>query len=214
MTQQIDTALTEAGPASDARPASAVPDGRIVVLVRHGETEWARDGKHTGRTDVSLTPRGEEQARALRGALATLLRSRPALVLTSPLRRAADTARLAGLDAIEDEDLVELDYGAYEGLTTPEIRRDAPGWTVWTAAMPGGEALTDAAVRVDRAITRVRGADGPVVVVAHGHLLRLLTARWLGLEPSAGAHFVLGTAGIGVLGYEHSVPALRRWNLP
>ena len=183
------------------------------MLVRHGETEWSRAGKHTGRTDVPLTDRGREQALAVGEAL----RGRQfALVLTSPLQRAADTCRLAGFgdQAQERDDLVEWDYGAYEGRTTEEIRKERPGWLVWDDELPGGETLAQVGVRADRVIGEVRAAEGDALLFAHGHVLRILAARWLGLEPRAGRLFALDPATLSTLGYEHETAVLRVWNRP
>lgn len=183
------------------------------MLVRHGETEWSRAGKHTGRTDVPLTDRGREQALAVGEAL----RGREfALVLTSPLQRAADTCRLAGFgdQAQERDDLVEWDYGAYEGRTTEEIRKERPGWLVWDDELPGGETLAQVGVRADRVIGEVRAAEGDALLFAHGHVLRILAARWLGLEPRAGRLFALDPATLSTLGYEHETAVLRVWNRP
>jgi broad specificity phosphatase PhoE len=182
-----------------------------VVLVRHGETEWSRSGKHTGRTDVPLTERGREQARAVGLALRE---ERFELVLTSPLERAAETCRLAGYGAeaaLRDE-LMEWDYGAYEGRTTPDIREERPGWTLWDDGVPGGETAAQVGARADRVIRELRSVRGDAAVFAHGHLLRVLAARWLGLEPNAGRLFALDTATISVLGYERETPVLRSWN--
>jgi broad specificity phosphatase PhoE len=190
--------------------------GRIVsplnelVLVRHGETEWTRSGRHTGRTDVPLTDQGrrdgEEVGRALHGR--TFAR-----VLTSPLSRASETARLAGFaDAEPRDELMEWDYGAHEGRTTPEIRETSPGWTIWSGDVPDGESADDVAGRVDRLLAEVRAVDGDVLVFAHGHLLRVLTARWLGLDPREGRHFALDPATVSVLGYERETPVVRLWN--
>jgi broad specificity phosphatase PhoE len=182
-----------------------------VVLVRHGETEWSRDGKHTGHTDVLLTERGQEQAQVVGDAL----RSRDfAVVLTSPLGRARDTCRLAGFgeQARTRDELMEWDYGAYEGRTTPEIREERPGWTLWRDDVPGGETIEQVAARVDRLIEVIRGADGDVLLFAHGHVLRVLTARWLGLEPHAGRLFALDPATLSTLGYERETPVIRLWN--
>ena len=183
------------------------------MLVRHGETEWSRAGKHTGRTDVPLTDRGREQALAVGKAL----RGREfALVLTSPLQRAAETCRLAGFgdQAQERDDLVEWDYGAYEGRTTEEIRKERPGWLVWDDELPGGETLAQVGVRADRVIAEVRAAEGDALLFAHGHVLRILAARWLGLEPRAGRLFALDPATLSTLGYEHETAVLRVWNRP
>ena len=183
-----------------------------VVLVRHGETEWSRTGKHTGRTDVPLSETGRRQAEA---AGATLRRRRFALVLTSPLQRAAESCRLAGFrDAVEDDNLMEWDYGAYEGRTTPEIREERPGWTLWKDGVPDGETAAEIGARVDRVIARVRAVEGDVALFAHGHVLRVLTARWLGLDPADGRLFALDTATISVLGYERETPVIRLWNEP
>ncbi|MCI0686028.1 MAG: histidine phosphatase family protein [Sporichthyaceae bacterium] len=181
-----------------------------VVLVRHGETEWSKTGQHTSRTDLPLTTTGEHQARQL----GNLLAGRPfAPVLTSPLRRAWQTAELAGFGVAERvDDLRELDYGDYEGRTTAEIRQDVPGWTVWSGVLPGGETLADAAARADRVIERLRASQGPALVFGHGHMLRILAARWCGLPPEAGAQFALDPASISVLGYERTTPVIRSWN--
>jgi broad specificity phosphatase PhoE len=181
-------------------------------LVRHGATEWSEAGRHTSVTDLPLLPEGEEVARGLRDRLAAELPD-PALVLTSPRQRARRTAELAGFpDAEVDDDLVEWAYGDVEGVTTAEFRETVPGWTVWTHAMPGGESAAEVGDRVDRVIARVRAVDGPSLVFAHGHALRVLTARWLDLAPTEGRHFVLGTATLSVLGWERETPAVRRWN--
>jgi probable phosphoglycerate mutase len=183
-----------------------------VVLVRHGETEWSRTGKHTGRTDVPLSETGRRQAEATGAAL----RSRQfALVLTSPLQRAAQTAVLAGFrDAVEDDDLREWDYGAYEGRTTPEIRDERPGWTLWKDGVPDGETAAHVGARADRVIAQVRAVDGDVGLFAHGHILRVLTARWLGLDAADGRLFALDTATISVLGHERETAVIRLWNEP
>jgi broad specificity phosphatase PhoE len=184
-----------------------------VVLVRHGETEWSRTGKHTGRTDVPLTETGRRQAEAAGAAL----RGRHfALVLTSPLQRAAETCRLAGLAdvAVPDDDLMEWDYGAYEGRTTPEIREERPGWTLWKGGVPDGETGADVGARANRVIARVRAVDGDVALFAHGHILRVLTARWIGLDAADGCLFALDTATISVLGYERETAVIRLWNEP
>ncbi len=191
--------------------------GEVVVL-RHGQTEWSRTGQHTGVTDLPLLPEGEAQARAL----APVLGARPFVtVLTSPLGRARRTAELAGLTATGvDPDLVELDYGGYEGLTTKEISEElGRTWSIWTdGTVPGdtpGETLQDVGARVDRVLDRVRPMldDGDVALVAHGHVLRVLTARWLGLEPTAGRLFALPAGAYGVLGHEHERPVLSGWGL-
>lgn len=183
-----------------------------VVLVRHGETEWSAAGRHTGHTDVPLTVRGEEQAKAV----IPLLEGRDfALVLSSPLQRAVRTAALAGLSDVEvDPDLREWDYGDYEGLTTAEIRGGRPGWFLWRDGVPNGESLNEVGARADRAIARIGKllAEGDVAVVAHGHFLRVLGARWVGLDPSCGAHLALDTATVSSLSFEHAEPVIRHWN--
>lgn len=182
------------------------------LLVRHGETAWSRDHRHTGRTDLPLLPDGERQARLLGAALAERTFS---LVLTSPLRRATETCRLAGLapGARDDADLLEWDYGAYEGLTTAEIHRDRPDWDLFADGAPGGECAEDVAARVDRVIDRIRAAGGPAICIAHAHVLRVLAARWLGLPPEGGRCFVLGPASASELAWERAQPVIARWNL-
>jgi broad specificity phosphatase PhoE len=182
-----------------------------LFVIRHGATEWSTNGRHTGTTDLPLLPEGEEQARAT-GELLT--GHRFALVLTSPLQRARRTCELVGLgDQAEiDDDLHELDYGDYEGITTAQIRETVPGWTVWSHPCPGGETLDQAATRVDRVIARARAADGDVAVFAHGHILRILTARWCELPPVEGRRFVLHTATLSELGWERDDPAVILWN--
>ncbi len=185
-----------------------------LILVRHGETEWARDGRHTGRTDVPLTVRGEEQARALAPVLAG---HSIVAVLVSPARRARRTAELAGLTGLEtDERLWEWDYGAYEGRTTAEIRRERPGWYLWRDGVTGGETAAQVGARVDGVLGRARPrlADGDVVLVAHGHVLRVLAARWLGLPPADGRLFALATGTVSTLGSEHDEPVITSWNVP
>jgi broad specificity phosphatase PhoE len=180
-------------------------------LVRHGETEWAKLGRHTGRTDIPLTELGREQA----ASVAARLAGRPfALVLSSPLSRALDTARLAGFtDHVEtSEDLVEWDYGADEGRTTPEIRADRPGWSIWDDGPKAGETIDQVAARVDRVIATAREQPGDVLVFAHGHVLRILAARWLDLAPAGGRMFALSTATLSILGWERDAPVIERWN--
>jgi broad specificity phosphatase PhoE len=189
-----------------------------LVVVRHGQTEWSRTGQHTGTTDLPLLPEGEEQARSLRAAMAA---REFVEVRVSPLQRARRTAELAGLPTTHlDRDLVELDYGGYEGRTTAEIGEElGREWSIWrdgTAdAEQPGESLADVGVRVDRVLERVRERldDGDVALVAHGHVLRVLSARWLGLEPEAGALLALPAGRYGVLGYEHARPVLVGWAL-
>jgi broad specificity phosphatase PhoE len=182
-----------------------------VVLVRHGETEWSRDLKHTGRTDVPLTSTGEKRARVVGEAL----RGRSfARVLSSPLRRALDTARLAGFEPEVWPELAEWDYGDYEGRRTVEIREEVPDWTIWRYGAPGGESVEDVGARADRVVERLRQVDGDVLVFGHGHFLRVLTARWLGLAAGDGRLFALDSATLGALGYERKQPVIRTWNAP
>jgi broad specificity phosphatase PhoE len=180
-------------------------------LVRHGETEWAKLGRHTGRTDIPLTELGREQA----ASVGTRLAGRPfAAVLSSPLSRALDTARLAGFaDRVQtDDDLLEWDYGADEGRTTPEIRLDRPGWTIWGDGPKDGETIDHVGARVDRVIELARQEAGDVLVFAHGHVLRILAARWLGEAPIKGQMFALSTATLSILGWEREEPVIERWN--
>jgi broad specificity phosphatase PhoE len=193
-----------------------------LIVVRHGQTEWSRSGQHTGLTDMPLLPAGEDDAHRLRRVLAERHITH---ALVSPLSRAHRTAELAGLfdsgvETTIEPDLVEVDYGGYEGLTTPEIRTQVGGrWSLWAdGTVPGatpGETLAQVAERVDRVLTRVRPllADGDVALVAHGHVLRILTARWLSLGPESGALFPLATGRYGLLGTEHDWPALTGWNI-
>ena len=191
-----------------------------LILVRHGETVWSREHKHTGRTDVPLTPAGEAAARALAGDLA----ARPIVAaFASPAQRAARTADLAGLTWVKtDPDLAEWDYGGYEGMTTETIRQHRPGWYLWRdGVIPGdgehpGETIGRVAARAGAVLARVRPllADGDVVLVAHAHLLRIVTARWLGLEPDCGRLFRLDTGTLSTLGTEHSEPVIAAWNVP
>ena len=187
-------------------------NGRQLVLVRHGETQWSRTGRHTGRTDVALTELGQRQA----DALGSMLRGRSfATVLVSPLQRATETLRRASVDAARVlvlEELVEWDYGDYEGLTTEEIRRSVPDWTIWTAPVPGGESAADVGRRADLVIARALDESDDVAIFSHGHLLRVLTARWLGLDVPAGRHFALDTATVSILGYERDTPVILLWN--
>jgi broad specificity phosphatase PhoE len=182
-----------------------------LVLVRHGETEWSRTGRHTGRTDVPLTARGRAEAESVGVRLAG---RRFVRVLTSPASRSTETCRLAGFSdhAETCADLREWDYGAYEGRTTSEIRVERPGWTLWRDGAPGGEAVEQVGERADRVLRMLADVVGEVVVFAHGHFLRVLAARWLGLDPAAGGLLALDPATISVLGHEHEWRVLRRWN--
>ncbi len=182
-----------------------------IVLVRHGETEWSASGKHTSVTDVPLLDAGRRDAEQLHDRLG----GRDfALVLSSPRARARDTAELAGFAAVAeiDEDLVEVDYGEYEGLTTPEIRVERPGWSVWEHGSPGGETVDDVGVRADRVIARALAADGDALVFAHGHLLRILAARWLEQPAAFGGQLLLSTGSVSELGFERERRAIVLWN--
>jgi broad specificity phosphatase PhoE len=183
----------------------------VLVLARHGSTEWSETGKHTGTTDVPLSEQGRRQAGLLRDRLAG---REFTLVLTSPLSRARDTCELAGLGerAQVEPDLHELDYGDYEGLTTDEIRVDRPSWSVWRDGSPGGETPDQAGERADRVIARALEAGGDVAVFAHGHLLRVLGARWIELPGAYGGNLGLGTAAVCELGYERERRAIWLWN--
>ena len=201
-----------------------------LILVRHGQTEWSKEGKHTGRTDVPLTARGIADAAAMAPMLA---RRRIAAVFTSPAQRAVRTAELAGLTGLpggepgapvvkQDPDLWEWDYGGYEGMTTPQIRARRPGWSLWRdGVIPGdaahpGETVQEVGARADRVLARARAslADGDVALVAHGHMLRVLTARWLRQPPADGRLYHLDTGTVSTLGSEHGEPVILRWNVP
>ena len=178
-------------------------------LVRHGETEWSASGRHTSSTDLALTAEGERKA----AAVGRLLAGRTfALVLASPLRRALETSRLAGYRPEATPDLREWGYGAYEGLTTAEIQVQNPGWTIWTGTPPGGESAEEVGARADRVIARATAAGGDVALFGHGHMLRVLAARWLGLEPTGGRLLALSTGSVSVLGYEHETRVVQGWN--
>jgi broad specificity phosphatase PhoE len=182
-----------------------------VVLVRHGETEWSRAGRHTGRTDIELTDAGRARAKHL----GTALDGRAfALVLTSPRRRAIETCELAGFGARAeiDDGLAEWDYGEYEGRTTVEIHASRPDWSLWRDGAPGGEQPAAVAARADRVIARVRAVAGDTLVFSHGHFLRVLGARWAGLDGADGARFALDPASVSVLGWERETPVFERWN--
>jgi broad specificity phosphatase PhoE len=184
-----------------------------VHVVRHGETEWSLSGQHTGVTDIPLTENGRSVARRLRPILAEESFS---LVLTSPLSRARETCELAGLGggAVVEPDLKEWNYGEYEGLTPKQIHDKKPGWMIFRDGCPGGETPAQIGARVDRVIERVRDAPGNVALFAHGHVFRVLVARWIGLPAGGGQHFSLGTATLNVLGYYRDSPAVKIWNAP
>jgi broad specificity phosphatase PhoE len=197
-------------PTANPRTGSAETARHEVWLVRHGATEWAREGRHTGRTDVPLTDAGRRQARALAECLSGHAFAR---VISSPMVRAADTARLAGFPRPEtDPDLREWDYGALEGRRTDEIRDEFPDWSIWDGPWPNGETVEHIAGRADRLVDRFRSIDGDVLVFAHGHVLRVLAARWLGLPAEEGRHLALGTATISRLGWERDTPVIETWN--
>ena len=182
-----------------------------VYVIRHGETEWSLSGQHTGITDIPLTDNGRKKARLLQPALSKKTFS---LVLTSPLQRARETCELAGLgqQAEIDQDLLEWNYGEYEGVKSEQIHEKTPGWIVFLHGSPGGEKPEDIARRVDRIITKVRRVKGNVALFAHGHVLRVLVARWLDLPPQAGRHFLLDTGTLNILSYYRGYPAVKRWN--
>jgi broad specificity phosphatase PhoE len=195
-----------------------------LILLRHGETVWSREGRHTGRTDVPLTPEGVASAQALAPVVRRLIAGdRLVAVFASPAQRAQRTAELAGLTVTKtDPDLWEWDYGGYEGITTAEIQRDRPGWSLWRdGVIPGdadhpGETIDEVGARVDRVLKRAEAllADGDVALVAHGHVLRVLTARWLDLPPASGRLFRLDTGTVSTLGAEHDEPVILSWNVP
>jgi broad specificity phosphatase PhoE len=184
-----------------------------VFAIRHGETAWSLNGQHTGKTDIPLTDNGRRLAARMRPVLA----ANPfGLVLCSPMRRARETCELAGFGerAIIDSDLVEWNYGKYEGLTLKQIDEVAPGWLIFRDGCPGGEAPEQVSARVDRVIARSRAVPGDTALFAHGHLLRVFAARWIGLPARGGQHFLLNTGTLCVLGYYHEIPAVRIWNRP
>jgi broad specificity phosphatase PhoE len=193
--------------------ARAATPTRRVFAVRHGETAWSLSGQHTGTTDIPLTDNGRRLATQLRPVLT---KESFARVLTSPLQRARETCELVGLAtaATVDDDLVEWNYGKYEGLTPAQIHATAPGWLIFRDGCPGGETPAQVAARVDRVIKRVRDVEGDVALFAHGHVLRVLVARWLGLPASAGRLFLLDTGTLNVLSYYRGLPALKTWNAP
>jgi probable phosphoglycerate mutase len=182
-----------------------------IFLVRHGETEWSLSGQHTGITDIPLTEKGREVAKLFEPFFAKINFS---LVLTSPMGRARTTCELAGLgkQAKIDPDLKEWNYGEYEGLTTKEIQERSPDWILFRDGCPGGERPEEMKTRVDRLMAKIRSVDGSVALFAHGHVLRVLVARWVGLPVEAGAHFMLDTATLSVLSYYREIPAVKRWN--
>ena len=183
-----------------------------VILIRHAETAWSKAGRHTGRSDIPLDDDGRRAARGLRSRLAGL---EPAQVFTSPLQRAQMTCELAGYGdhAVPDDDLMEWDYGIYEGQTTADIRLSTPGWNPFTDGCPGGESVEDVGRRADRVIERVVGMEGqPVVIFSHAHFLRVLAARWIRLDPAEGRHLVLSTCSVSSLGYEREERAITSWN--
>ncbi|MBB3611441.1 histidine phosphatase family protein [Rhizobium sp. BK602] len=190
--------------------SSAYPE---IYLVRHGQTEWSLSGRHTGRTDIPLTAAGEEAARKLASRLPAI---DFAAVWSSPSQRARNTCALAGFGeaAVIKDDLAEWDYGAYEGVTTKEILAEQPGWQLFRDGCPNGETAADVGARADRIIAGIRAVNGSVLIFSSSHFLRVFAARWLGLPPEGGEHFILDTTSISVLGYEHdlSESVIRRWN--
>jgi broad specificity phosphatase PhoE len=184
-----------------------------VFVIRHGETAWSLSGQHTGTTDIPLTDNGRRLARRLRPMLAKEMFAR---VFVSPMGRARETCELAGLGtaAVIDPNLVEWNYGEYEGLTPKQIQERAPGWLIFRDGCPGGESPEQIGARVDRAIARARTAEGDVALFAHGHVLRVFVARWIGLAAAAGQHFLLDTGTLCVLGYYRDIPAVKIWNGP
>lgn len=185
--------------------------GLQLWLIRHGETAWSLSGAHTSRTDIPLTDRGRERARKIRDYLAGKSFS---MVLTSPMQRARDTCRIAGLaDAAQiDDDLSEWNYGAYEGRTTEEIQREIPGWSVWTSPIIDGESISQVAERANRVIARAAAKGGHVALFAHAHILRILAACWIQMPPVTGSRLALGTGTISILGYEHETRVISEWN--
>jgi probable phosphoglycerate mutase len=187
----------------------SVSDQLEIVIVRHGETEWSAALKHTSRTDVPLTPAGRRRA----ASLASALPADHSIGLCSPLRRARETCELAGFqDPVIEENLREWDYGEYEGLTTEEIHTRRPGWDLWRDGCPGGESPDQVGARADLVLERLRAVGGTALVFAHGHILRVLTARWLGMPPGEGARFALAAGSLGVLGHERETEVIERWN--
>jgi probable phosphoglycerate mutase len=187
--------------------------GQKIFLIRHGETEWSRLGRHTGTTDLPLTDNGRAAAEALRPLIAA---ESFAAVFTSPLKRAQQTCELAGLGDVAqiDPDLMEWNYGAYEGRTTADIQAERPGWVIFRDGCPGGDTPARVAARAERVIARVRVIDGDVALFSHGHFSRVFAARWIELPAAEGAHFLLDTSTLCVLGYYGDAPAIRIWNAP
>ena len=184
-----------------------------IYVIRHGETKWSLSGQHTGLTDIPLTENGRHRARLLQPVLA---KESFALVVTSPLQRARETCELSGLGprAKVDADLLEWNYGEYEGITTQQIHEKVPGWQIFTDGCPGGEKPDQVGARVDRVIAKVRASGGDVALFAHGHVLRVLVARWIGLPASGGQHFLLDTGTLNILSYYRGVPSVKTWNAP
>ncbi|HJZ57204.1 MAG TPA: histidine phosphatase family protein [Gemmataceae bacterium] len=183
-----------------------------IYLARHGETEWSKSGQHTGRSDIPLTAKGEEDARRIGTRLASINFTR---VFTSPLQRARRTAELAGFTADPDPELLEWNYGEYEGLKTVEIRSRRPDWDLFRDGCPGGESVQDVSDRADRVVSRLKSLTGNVLVFAHGHILRVIAARWVGQPVAFGRALLLSTATVSILGFDHQVmdePAIRLWN--
>jgi broad specificity phosphatase PhoE len=184
-----------------------------IYLIRHGETEWAKNGRHTGRTDIPLTDAGREQAGFLLPIFDEVKFTR---ILSSPLQRALETAKLAGLGPrLElDKELMEWAYGDYEGLTTKEIRDLVPDWSVWTHPCPNGETIDQISLRADRVVAMLHSIDGNVAIFSHGHFLRVLVSRWVGLPANHGSRFLLGTSTLSIFGYENELPVIKTWNGP
>jgi broad specificity phosphatase PhoE len=182
-----------------------------IWLVRHGETPWSLSGQHTGKTEMELTATGELMAKAIRRELAG---HRFDLILTSPRVRARETCRLSGYGEAAgiDDNLQEWDYGAYEGVTSADIMKEAPNWSLWREGVPGGETIAAVSARADRVIQRAAVCPGEVALFAHGHILRVLAARWVGLPPDGGRYFSLDAGSISILGYEHKLHVISRWN--
>jgi probable phosphoglycerate mutase len=207
----------EAGPSGSASTDLRPPPSSAIILVRHGETEWSKTGRHTGRTDVGLTEAGVEQAKAAGRLVRALLgSSKPSVIVSSPRQRALRTAELAGFTPdLVTEAVGEWDYGDLEGLTSAEIRQRMPGWSIWSGQVPGGEDAAAVTRRIDGLLDELRPAlsSGPVLVFSHGHASRCIAARWLNEPVTAGQHYALGTGAVSSLGYEHARPVLQHWNL-